>query len=164
MTVIYEKRTYAVKVGEMNEVKRLYGAEGWPALSAGGHDKHLIGYFTSDTGDWRADCRAFRSGEEETSIKKLITRFGSDDATQRALAREAEHFFGKLTFEEGIRDRDVQKEFLALREWVDSTLRSELQKLSNYEIDYADLVNQLESRALALSKLGRADLAALFKG
>ena len=29
MTVIYEKRTYAVKVGEMNEVKRLYGAEGW---------------------------------------------------------------------------------------------------------------------------------------
>ena len=120
--------------------------------------------FTSDTGDWRADCRAFRSGEEETSIKKLITRFGSDDATQRALAREAEHFFGKLTFEEGIRDRDVQKEFLALREWVDSTLRSELQKLSNYEIDYADLVNQLESRALAVSKLGRADLAALFKG
>ena len=51
MTVIYEKRTYAVKVGEMNEVKRLYSAEGWPALSAGGHDKHLIGYFTSDTGD-----------------------------------------------------------------------------------------------------------------
>ena len=37
--------------GEMNEVKRLYGAEGWPALSAGGHDKYLIGYFTSDTGD-----------------------------------------------------------------------------------------------------------------
>ena len=51
MTVIYEKRTYAVKVGEMNEAKRLYAAEGWPALSAGGHDRHLIGYFISDTGD-----------------------------------------------------------------------------------------------------------------
>ena len=51
MTVIYEKRTYAVRVGEMPEVKRLYSTEGWPALSAGGHDKHLIGYFTSDTGD-----------------------------------------------------------------------------------------------------------------
>jgi len=51
MTAIYEKRTYAVRVGEMPEVKRLYSSEGWPALSAGGHDKHLIGYFTSDTGD-----------------------------------------------------------------------------------------------------------------
>ena len=51
MTVIYEKRTYAVKVGEMNEVKRLYSTEGWSALQAGGYDKHLIGYFISDTGD-----------------------------------------------------------------------------------------------------------------
>ena len=51
MPVLYEKRTYAVKVGEMQEVKRLYSTEGWPALSAGGFDKNLIGYFTSDTGD-----------------------------------------------------------------------------------------------------------------
>ena len=51
MTVIYEKRTYAIKIGEMPEVKRLYGAEGWPALSAVDQDKHLIGYFISDTGD-----------------------------------------------------------------------------------------------------------------
>ena len=62
MTVVYEKRTYAIRVGEMAEVKRLYSSEGWPALSAGGFDKKLIGYFTSDTGDlhqlihlWRFD-------------------------------------------------------------------------------------------------------------
>ena len=51
MTVIYEKRTYDIRVGEMQEVKRLYSTEGWSAISTGGHDKHLIGYFTSDTGD-----------------------------------------------------------------------------------------------------------------
>jgi len=70
MTVIYEKRTYDVRVGEMQEVKRLYGTEGWSAIRTGGYDKHLIGYFTSDTGDlhqlihlWRfendADRREF---------------------------------------------------------------------------------------------------------
>ena len=67
MTTIYEKRTYAVKVGEMQEVKRLYSTEGWQALSAGGFDKNLIGYFTSDTGDlhqlihiWRFESDADR--------------------------------------------------------------------------------------------------------
>ena len=73
MTIVYEKRTYSVKVGEMQEVKRLYSTEGWPALSAGGFDQKLIGYFTSDTGDlhqlihvWRFDSdtdrREFWSG------------------------------------------------------------------------------------------------------
>jgi len=51
MTVIYEKRTYDVKVGEMQQVKQLYSTLGWPALSAGGFDNKLIGYFVSDTGD-----------------------------------------------------------------------------------------------------------------
>ena len=67
MTVVYEKRTYAVRVGEMAEVKRLYATEGWPALRTGGFDSKLIGYFTSDTGDlhqlvhlWRFDSDADR--------------------------------------------------------------------------------------------------------
>lgn len=81
MTVIYEKRTYSVRVGEMAEVKRLYSTEGWPAISAGGFDKNAIGYFTSDTGElhqlihlWRfesdAERRAFwgRLFENETFI------------------------------------------------------------------------------------------------
>ena len=48
MTIIYEKRTYDVKVGEMQQVKQLYSTLGWPALSAGGFDNKLIGYFVSD--------------------------------------------------------------------------------------------------------------------
>ena len=51
MTTIYEKRTYSVIVGKMAEVLRLYKTLGWPALEAGGFSKHLIGYFTSDTGE-----------------------------------------------------------------------------------------------------------------
>ena len=43
MTAIYEKRTYDVKVGEMQQVKQLYSTEGWSALSKGGFDKKLIG-------------------------------------------------------------------------------------------------------------------------
>lgn len=67
MSKVYEQRTYAVKVGEMAEVKRLYSSLGWPALQAGGFDRHLIGYFVSDTGDlhqlvhlWRFDSDADR--------------------------------------------------------------------------------------------------------
>lgn len=47
---IYEKRTYDIKVGHMNDALALYTSEGWPALEAGGFDQHLVGYFTSDTG------------------------------------------------------------------------------------------------------------------
>lgn len=67
MPTIYEKRTYAVRVGEMQEVKRLYTEAGWPALAAGGFDRNLVGYFVSDTGDlhqlvhlWRFDDDAAR--------------------------------------------------------------------------------------------------------
>ncbi len=67
---LYEKRTYDVIVGRMPDVIELYRTEGWPALEAGGFDRHLVGYFTSDTGPlhqlthlWRfeddADRRAF---------------------------------------------------------------------------------------------------------
>lgn len=62
MPTIYEMRTYSVTVGQMAEVVRLYSTEGFPALEAGGFSKHLIGYFTSDTGElhqlvhlWRFD-------------------------------------------------------------------------------------------------------------
>ena len=65
MTVVYEKRTYAVRVGEMPEVKRLYSTAGWPALAAGGFDKHLIGYFTSDTGDLHQLIHLWRFENDE---------------------------------------------------------------------------------------------------
>lgn len=62
MPTIYEKRTYAVILGKMPEVVRLYREQGWPALEAGGFAKNLVGYFTSDTGElhqlvhlWRFD-------------------------------------------------------------------------------------------------------------
>ena len=48
---IYEKRIYAVKVGEMVETKRLFTTLGWPALVEGKFDKNVVGYFISDTGD-----------------------------------------------------------------------------------------------------------------
>ena len=47
---LYEKRTYQVPVGRMPEVVGLYQDYAWPALTAGGFDKHLVGYFISDTG------------------------------------------------------------------------------------------------------------------
>ena len=51
MNTIYEKRIYAVKVGEMVETKRLFTTLGWPALVEGKFDKNVVGYFISDTGD-----------------------------------------------------------------------------------------------------------------
>ncbi|MFO7855296.1 MAG: NIPSNAP family protein [Paracoccaceae bacterium] len=48
--MIYEERRYSVRVGEMPQVLKLYGEEGWPALEAGGFDAKLVGYFVSDTG------------------------------------------------------------------------------------------------------------------
>lgn len=64
---LYEKRTYSVIVGRMQEVLRLYTEAGWPALEAGGFSTHLVGYFVSDTGAlhqlihlWRFDDDAAR--------------------------------------------------------------------------------------------------------
>ena len=64
---IYEKRAYAVQVGKMAEVVRLYRDLGFPALQAGGFDAKLVGYFISDTGPlhqlvhlWRFDDDADR--------------------------------------------------------------------------------------------------------
>ena len=44
---IYEKRIYAIKVGEMAETKRLFSTLGWPALAEGKFDKNVVGYFIS---------------------------------------------------------------------------------------------------------------------
>ena len=59
---VYEKRIYAVRVGQMPALVRHYVDEGWPVLEAGGFDKKLVGYFISDTGPlhqlihvWRFD-------------------------------------------------------------------------------------------------------------
>lgn len=74
MPTIYEKRTYSVSVGKMADVIRLYKTLGWPALEAGGFSRHLIGYFTSDTGElhqlihlWRFD-----SDEERRAFWKRL--------------------------------------------------------------------------------------------
>ena len=48
---IYEKRIYAIKVGEMGEVKRLFTTLGWPAYVEGKFDRNVVGFFISDTGD-----------------------------------------------------------------------------------------------------------------
>lgn len=130
--------------------------------------KHGFGFarraFTKETGDWRPMSKAFRAGEEETSIKKLMTRFKEDEALRRALASEAHHFFGTLAMAEGLRDRDVQRLFVALHDWLDGDFRAELEKLNIYELEYRDRVEQLVERALQLSKLSRAELAEHFKG
>ncbi|MCP3855336.1 MAG: NIPSNAP family protein [Actinomycetia bacterium] len=68
--VVYEKRTYDIKVGHMADITRLYSEEGWAVIEKGGFGDYLVGYFTSDTGPlnqlihiWRfvddADRRAF---------------------------------------------------------------------------------------------------------
>ena len=51
INTIYEKRIYAIKVGEMAETKRLFTTLGWPAIAEGKFDKNVVGYFISDTGD-----------------------------------------------------------------------------------------------------------------
>jgi len=86
MPTIYEKRTYSVTVGQMAEVVRLYSTLGWPALEAGGFSGHLIGYFTSDTGElhqlmhlWRFD-----SDEARRSFWKRLF----EDAAFMAFAKQ----------------------------------------------------------------------------
>lgn len=66
---LYEKRTYSITVGRMGDVVRLYTDEGWPVIEAAGFDKHLVGYFISDTGPlhqlihvWRFDDDSARRG------------------------------------------------------------------------------------------------------
>ena len=64
---VYEKRTYSVIVGQMQEVIRVYSEVGYPLFEAGGFTNKLVGYFISDTGSlhqlihiWRFDDDADR--------------------------------------------------------------------------------------------------------
>lgn len=64
---IYEKRTYSVIVGQMQELIRVYTELGYPMFEAGGFSQKLVGYFISDTGPlhqlihiWRFDDDADR--------------------------------------------------------------------------------------------------------
>ena len=47
---VYEKRTYSVVVGQMQEAIRIYSEVGYPMFEAGGFTQKLVGYFISDTG------------------------------------------------------------------------------------------------------------------
>jgi hypothetical protein len=47
---LYELRTYTLYVGKMAEAVKLYQELGFPALQKGRHERHLVGYFQSDTG------------------------------------------------------------------------------------------------------------------
>ncbi len=77
MPTIYEKRTYAVVVGQMAEVVRLYSTLGWPALEAGGFSKNLIGYFTSDTGELHQLVHLWRF-ESDDARRAFWTRLFAD--------------------------------------------------------------------------------------
>jgi len=86
MPTIYEKRTYSVTVGQMSEVLRLYTNEGWPALQAGGFAKHLIGYFTSDTGELHQLIHLWRFDSDDD--RRQFWRRLFDDPAFMAFARQ----------------------------------------------------------------------------
>jgi hypothetical protein len=86
MPSIYEKRTYAVTVGQMQEVIRLYSTLGWPALEAGGFAKKLIGYFTSDTGELHQLVHLWRFDSDEDRRAHWKRLF--EDAAFMAFAKQ----------------------------------------------------------------------------
>jgi hypothetical protein len=47
---LYEMRTYTLHPGKMGEATKHYHELGYPALTRGGFDKYLVGYFIADTG------------------------------------------------------------------------------------------------------------------
>lgn len=63
---LYEKRTYAIRVGQMAEVIRLYSEEGYPVLEAEAFSEHLVGYFISDTGRLHQIVHFWRFADDET--------------------------------------------------------------------------------------------------
>lgn len=77
--MIYEKRTYDVTVGRMPEAIELYSKIGWPALEGGGYDKHLIGYFISDTGSLHQLVHMWRF-EDDADRRNFWKRLFADEA------------------------------------------------------------------------------------
>ncbi len=76
---IFELRTYDVVVGKMGEVGRLYESEGYPALQAGGFDKHLVGYFTGDIGGMNQLIHLWKFADDNER-RAHWNRLFSDDA------------------------------------------------------------------------------------
>lgn len=71
---LYEKRTYSVMVGQMNEAIRVYSEVGYPLFEAGGFAKNLVGYFISDTGPLHQLIHIWRfadDGERRDFWKRL---------------------------------------------------------------------------------------------
>jgi hypothetical protein len=83
---LFEHRRYTVTVGQMAEVQRLYVAEGWPALQAGGFDRQLVGYFVSDTGTLHQLVHLWRF-DDDAQRRDFWRRLGADAAFQ-AFARK----------------------------------------------------------------------------
>jgi len=83
---LFEQRRYTVQVGQMAEVQRLNLSEGWPALQAGGFDRHLVGYFVSDTGTLHQLVHLWRF-DDDAQRRAFWPRLGADEAFQ-AFARQ----------------------------------------------------------------------------
>ena len=77
--MLYEERRYSVRVGEMPQVLKLYGEEGWPALKAGGFDAKLVGYFVSDTGPLHQLAHLWKF-DDDADRRAHWKRLFSDDA------------------------------------------------------------------------------------
>ena len=76
---IYERRTYDITVGKMQEVIALYRDEGYPALEAGGHSESLVGYFISDTGPLHQLIHLWRF-EDDATRRAFWANLFSDEA------------------------------------------------------------------------------------
>ncbi len=87
---LYEKRTYDVILGHMPEVIRLYRDEGWPALEAGGFDRHLVGYFTSDTGPLHQLVHLWRFADD-ADRREFWSALFSDDRFMAFAVQIREH-------------------------------------------------------------------------
>ena len=75
---LYEKRTYDVTVGKMAELVGHYSSSGWAAIEAGGYDQHLVGYFTSDTGQLHQLVHIWRF-EDDAERRAFWARLYDDD-------------------------------------------------------------------------------------
>ncbi len=78
---LYEKRTYQVDIGKMPEVLEL--EEGvWSVLEAEGFSKHLVGYFTSDTGTLHQLIHIWRF-EDDSARRDFWKRLYASEAFMR---------------------------------------------------------------------------------
>lgn len=75
---IYEKRTYDITVGQMGEVIKLYGEQGWAALEAGGYADSCVGYFISDTGPLHQLIHIWKF-EDDAERRAFWSRLFSDE-------------------------------------------------------------------------------------